>query len=725
MPAKCYSHRGAARLILLLWLVLSLFWPAMMHRALARTALVAPIGQRSVVASVATLVTVTTTAETVDGNTADFASLNSQAGLDGVISLREALLAANGTAPGPAITIAFTLPVSDSGHRDGVWTITLGFQALPALNRGGVTIDGATQVSTARAPIAIDGINVYEAEGLNNGLTLASAGNTIRGLRLLNFYDAGVLISGSSAANNRVLGCDIVRNSATGIELRDGAHDNQIGDGAAGSRNRIAGNGYYAGIYIRGTATQSNTIIGNWIGVDTTGQVAEGNVFAGVRISGGARNNRVGGASAGAGNVISGNDKGIYIEGSASNTITGNLIGLAADGRSPLGNRDGGVFVVGGARDNVIGGVTAGSRNVISSNGNSLAPERGEGIYIVDAGSDNNRIQGNYIGVDASGILPRGNSRQGILVGTGAQGNRIGGTEAGAGNVIAYNGLGGIRIDASANQVAGNLIGIGADGQTPLGNQQNGVRIRGDNNIIGPDNRIANSQHSAIMLSGSGTSVISNTLANNARSGICVAGPNTTITGNQITANGGASGAWPDCNIQGGVVITGTNNALVNANAIHDNSNAGVFITGGSGNRILTNSISGNTNLGIQLTGGGNNEISPPRILRISLQEVSGIGCPLCVIEIFTDTGDQGSDFVGRTVAGSDGSFTLSLGPQIANGPHVTATHTDSSGNTSPFADAVTMPPREPAPQTYRVYLAIMKTSTGGNQNQPPAVQRR
>ena len=194
-----------------------------------------------------------------------------------------------------------------------------------------------------------------------------------------------------------------------------------------------------------------------------------------------------------------------------------------------------------GAHDNIIGGAEPAARNIISGNG-AGGSQFGQGIYLASAPIDpittNNTIQGNYIGVDSSGNQPAGNYRQGILIGSGAQNNLVGGTAAGAGNVITYNGLGGIRIDSSGNQVAGNLIGVGADGVTQLGNQLNGVRVGGNNNTIGPDNTIAYNQQSGIMLSGGATIVLSNTLSTNARSGICVAGPNNTLRGNLVQSNG-------------------------------------------------------------------------------------------------------------------------------------------------------------------------------------------
>jgi parallel beta-helix repeat protein len=285
-----------------------------------------------------------------------------------------------------------------------------------------------------------------------------------------------------------------------------------------------------------------------------------------------------------------------------------------------------------------------------------------------------------------------------VLIDPSAQGNLIGGTAPGAGNVISYNGLGGIRSDAPGTQIAGNLIGVGADGTTQLGNQYNGVRVSSANNTIGPLNTIAHNQHSGIMLLGSATSVLSNTLTSNARSGICVSGPSNTVRGNLIADNGGGAGPWPECAIHGGIVITSTTSTLVSENDILSNDEAGVTVYGGTGNRILANSITDNQADGIELLSGGNNGVLPPRLGNVSTTSVSGTACPLCRVEVFTDAGDEGKQFRGLTTAGRDGTFSLTIAPAATPGEHYTATHTDGSGNTSSFAAAVIVP--APSPDT-------------------------
>ncbi len=170
-------------------------------------------------------------------------------------------------------------------------------------------------------------------------------------------------------------------------------------------------------------------IRGNYIGTNAAGTSALGNGGHGIQITGGANGNTVGGAVAGAGNVISGNaNSGVYLD--VSNTlIQGNLIGTNAAGTGAIangsnGSATGGIYIAGGTGTS-IGGASTLARNVLSGNG-------GAGIWI-EGTTGSHTIQGNYIGVDVSGDVALGNNRWGIVLNTGNITNvQIGGTAAGA-----------------------------------------------------------------------------------------------------------------------------------------------------------------------------------------------------------------------------------------------------------------------------------------------------
>ena len=144
---------------------------------------------------------------------------------------------------------------------------------------------------------------------------------------------------------------------------------------------------------------------------------------------------------------------GIVLTTSGSNVIKNNYIGSDAAGTSVLGNMADGVLIVGVA-SNTIGGTASSARNVIGGNA-------GENIHIQGSGATGNLVQGNYIGVDATGTGFLESGDNGVVL-DGAPSNTVGGTTSGARNVIANNYNDGVVISgstASGNLVEGNYIG--------------------------------------------------------------------------------------------------------------------------------------------------------------------------------------------------------------------------------------------------------------------------
>lgn len=669
-----------------------------------------------------TTITVTTTRDEMDGDTSSFEELIDEPGGEG-ISLREALTAASAEPPGPLLHVHFAIPNSDSGYDASTrtWRIRPDYLALPALTRGNIVIDGATQPGAELVSypvIVLDGTDVYEGASGLNGLTIASAGNVIRRLALVSFWDAGIVIEGASARDNVIAGCFISilpdginlngPPSYYGIDIRNGAYQNLIGGSAAADRNIISGNDY-AGIRIDGSATISNTIAGNWIGVDASGMRAKRNVYYGVVVSGGAHGNAIGRPDNG--NVISGNNYGIMIMGARENSIVGNVIGLARDRSTPIGNREGGVFLVDGASKNIVGGETVVERNIISGNGYGIFI--GQYYETTPLVARLNHVLGNYIGVDSTGILPRGNTREGIMLDEYVEAAIIGGDAAGAGNVIAYNGGNGIIVAGIANRIAHNRIGVGADGMTPLGNQRHGALILGDGTIIGPSNTFAANQLSGLLIEGDNTFVHENAIHHNTRSGMCVRGDGSTIISNTVRFNQAIASPWDgfdaqrdDCSIMSGIVLTGTSQTLISSNMISNNAAPGVTISGGVRNRVSSNSITANTGGGILLINGANRGIAPPTIQVVDQTEVRGVACRDCRVEIFADPDDQGQEFLGVARASAeDGTFSFLIASSALASLQITATNIDADGNTSSFAAGVDIPS---PPITHTIHLPLV-----------------
>src|SRR5262249_54241159 len=107
--------------------------------------------------------------------------------------------------------------------------------------------------------------------------------------------------------------------------------------------------------------------------------------------------------------------------------------------------------------------------------GNLISGNSEYGLYTF--ASPDTVIQGNLIGTDATGAGPLGNGFGGlVIVNSGAQ---VGGSTAAAGNTISANKGPGVTLTGSAIVVQGNLIGTDATGARPLGNASDGVSVGG------------------------------------------------------------------------------------------------------------------------------------------------------------------------------------------------------------------------------------------------------
>jgi hypothetical protein len=267
-----------------------------------------------------------------------------------------------------------------------------------------------------------------------------------------------------SSSNCVIEGCFIGTNSTGlavvgnngGARIRaDTGPGNRIGGLLPAQRNIISGN--VNGIQ----ASESDEVIeGNFIGIDATGTKALPNTSNGVRIESSGSGNLIGGISAGARNIISGNGSvGVEITfGPFGNTVQGNFIGVDASGTKALGNGNNGVNIAGlgnagSIGNNLIGGTTAAARNIISANGQ-------HGVAVAGQFEANDLVQGNFIGTDVTGTAALGNVFSGVVI-VDATNTTVGGKVAGAGNLIAHNGEIGVDVFGPTtinNAILGNSI---------------------------------------------------------------------------------------------------------------------------------------------------------------------------------------------------------------------------------------------------------------------------
>ncbi|RUL86751.1 DUF4394 domain-containing protein [Tautonia sociabilis] len=214
------------------------------------------------------------------------------------------------------------------------------------------------------------GVYIEHAPGNTIGGVVPGAGNLITGNGVVDVQLTGTGASGNLVAGNLIgtgpLGDGSPRAAGTGIFL-DGAPGNTIGGFDPGASNLISGHDA-AGIHLVGPTASGNRILGNRIGTDRDGTVSIGNQH-GITLDG-SPNNTIGGLEPGAGNLISGNQLGLVIanQGASGNLVLGNLVGTDAAGLERLPNALGGIFIV-GAPANTIGGPSAEAGNVISGNG--------------------------------------------------------------------------------------------------------------------------------------------------------------------------------------------------------------------------------------------------------------------------------------------------------------------------------------------------------------------
>jgi len=433
----------------------------------------------------------------------------------------------------------------------------------------GTDISGLQQIANGANGIRIENgaSNNIIGEGRADSRLLIS-GNTFNGISL-----AGNMVSGNTIMGNYIgLGIDgttLIPNGFDGIDVEQ-AVSTTIGGIGAEEHNVISGNlGSGIDIWSPSCTNCDNQITGNIIGLDESGTVDKGNAGVGIALTD-SHGNVIGGNTADHRNIISGNASiGVALNESTSenNSIIGNYIGTDITGTIDLGNDDDGISLFNGPRNNQIGGSNSSLRNIISGNG-------GDGIQLASIGNttNGNLVQGNYIGVDVNGD-PLGNFYYGVYVFQNISGNTIGGI-SGEGNVISSNGLSGIKINASCNNVNvyGNTIGLDPAGISDRGNSGDGVEIEGGGHKIGG------------LILGQG-----NTISGNNDSGIRVLGAFHSILGNYIGTTSNGLNAIP--NDDNGILI--------------DNNANNISV--GDGSVQGRNLISGNAAHGIRITGSSNN----------------------------------------------------------------------------------------------------------------------
>ncbi len=303
-----------------------------------------------------------------------------------------------------------------------------------------------------------------------HGLVVSSSENVIQGLQIVNFPGSGIKIydgsgnviggpnpwmeagcsgvcnllsgnvefglmingGGKNIIQGNYIGTDIsgtkaMMNGLAGVRIFN-SQENQIGGNfVQGKGNLLSGNsiGVEINAENEGYVAEGNIIQGNLIGIDPSGEERIYNQ-AGISL-GSSSYTLIGGNDPNLRNIISANEVGISMNGSAHrNTVIGNYIGTDITGLRSLKNDYVGVEMIDGAYNNQVGGTEAGEANVISGNGNA-------GVLLRDFESHDNLVMGNLIGIGADGMTKLRNMSSGVYIGN-TTNNQIG-----PGNRIANN----------------------------------------------------------------------------------------------------------------------------------------------------------------------------------------------------------------------------------------------------------------------------------------------
>ena len=481
-----------------------------------------------------------------------------------------------------------------------------GTAALPNFFPGVAVINGAmhTQVGGLTATPGTGAGNVISGN-LQHGILIRDLGtsNTLVRGNLI-----GLAAGGSSVLGNGTTG------SYGGVVVFDGASNTTIGGTNPLARNVVSGNENF-GITTLGSGgliVTNTTIQGNYVGTNMSGTAAIPNGRPGIGILDKSATVTIGGTTANAGNLISGNAGGGVFVSNLLNTgaptgvlIQGNRIGTNAAGTGAIPNTVAGIYTGAGiaikeASNATVGGNLPGARNVISGNS-------GYGVYVLGSTSTGNTIAGNYIGLDANGLNPLGNESGvvvdsavnttiGSLIDTGA--NVISGNN---GTTNGFSGNGVLLLGSPTTNIWGNTIGLNSAGTAPIGNLNHGVSTLGGATTTG-------------LTIGGGIGGARNVIAGNLASQIALGSDGVQVSGNYISTtknglNAVSSGAGQDIYQSGNNITIGTNGDGINDDT-EGNLIATVAVTLGSiyvfpgtdtttiaGNRFGV-SLSGNSQLG-------------------------------------------------------------------------------------------------------------------------------
>jgi hypothetical protein len=289
------------------------------------------------------------------------------------------------------------------------------------------------------------------------------------------------------------------------------------------------------------------------------------------------------------------------------------------------------------------------------------------GIYLGDL--TGGMISGCYVGTDPTGVRAEPNTMDGICLSQAGFVQIVSRDLHHDYTIVSGNQRNGIFLadSSSDNYIGGCIIGLN---RTQSDTLKNGVGIAiarhcdrnflqvnfiGGNRDRGVD--IYQSSGNNVFANWIGTSRIYQSVLGNGQTGVLI---RTESFGNKISSN---------------IIAYNQSGIVIGDNTCHEN-------------QLTRNYIWANTDKGIDNGYGGNRGIAPPVVAGVSSNWIAGKSSPNQIVEIFCDEGDEGGSYLGSDTTDGSGNFQLVPGEGF-HYTNVTATATDSDGNTSEFSAPV------------------------------------
>lgn len=610
----------------------------------------------------------------------------------GTGSLRAAMTFANANASEDDIT--FDIP----GAASDVHTITLA-SSLPAITDDDMFIDGTSQGDAACGSLG-EGVPHtlrVEIDGGNAAVQIFTPnadGVTLSGIAVGNSQGKGIFTDSDDGLTIECSYWGVRADGITGWPLATGtitvanqfnAPTNLVLDNILVSGNIDDGDDVPLGIY----GGDGIDISGSVFGLTADGTTALANA-RGLVVSG-VSNLTIGGSAAAERTVFSGNSGvGLSLGGSSGVTVTGTYIGTDVTGGSIQANSGIGLAIHSSSSNITLGGTGAGEGNIVSGNSNI-------GIQIAD--SSNVSLLGNHVGIAADGSTGLRNVSHGVYADN-VSNLIVGGTAAGAGNVISSNGsssnIEGLWLDnGTSATILGNFIGTDSTGTLDRGNRDEGIVV----------------QDGSIAAIGDGTLAGRNVIAGNGGANVYfVNSASGDVNGNLIGigTGGEALGGEDGVHLAGSSSGTVRNNTIAHHSAGVGNGNGVLARDTGTNAAIYSNTIFSNSGLGINLgpfdgvtlndgsdgDSGPNDYLNFPVLNSIGVTGTTSVAYDISLdvpahgdgyrIEFFKNSAadssgyGEGEDYLGFVdVAGSGaytGSFTAAT--VVSAGEHISATTT-------------------------------------------------